>query len=653
MATHSTAIARSGDWRLLIIGTFLVGVTLAFSADIQANDEQATTFHSPSEYAYFTMLMDSLPRGYNGLFEGSGACVQCHGYDTLGIASRDPFGNDINLVDDWRASMMANSAKDPFWRAKVSHEVLLHPQYQSLIETKCTGCHAPLGHFAAFHQGADAYSIAEMTADPMALDGVSCLACHQQSAEGLGDGHSGDLNFVSERIAYGPFVSPLSSPMLNATQYEPVYSPHIRDAGVCAGCHTLITETIDLEGNLTGNTFVEQATYHEWLNSQYAADEVSCQSCHMPELTKGQFYLAGGINAPPRDRFYLHTLSGANVSMLKLMRDNADELGISATLLDFQEQIANTTDMLRLQTLDIQLTALDRTPDTAFIAVRLTNKAGHKFPSGYPSRRAFVSVVAVDALGDTIFHSGAMDDTFEVVGHDATYERHYATVRTPNEVQIYEQVLGDVNGDVTTVLTRADVALKDNRIPPRGFRTNHAVYDTTRISGNALTDSDFNRGEAGEGTGSDVVYYHIPTHGNARELSITATVYYQSIPPKWMAEMFGETTPEIEKFRRMFNAADKTPTLVATANATVAGIVSTGRTPTELAATIRWMGDQHIQATTPVDADMRVYNLAGQLLQRNRVAAGSTIIRLNARQQIVVVQLRAGRQTFSRQVWIP
>jgi hypothetical protein len=203
------------------------------------------------------------------------------------------------------------------------------------------------------------------------------------------------------------------------------------------------------------------------------------------------------------------------------------------------------------------------------------------------------------------------------------------------------------------VLTRADVALKDNRIPPRGFRTNHAVYDTTRISGNALTDSDFNRGEAGEGTGSDVVYYHIPTHGNARELSITATVYYQSIPPKWMAEMFGETTPEIEKFRRMFNAADKTPTLVATANATVAGIVSTGHTPTELAATIRWMGDQHIQTTTPVDADMRIYNLAGQLLQRNRVAAGSTIIRLNARQQIVVVQLRAGRQTFSRQVWIP
>ena len=79
-----------------------------------------------------------LPQGQNELFAASGECVQCHGHDTLGIASTDPKGVDVNVVDSWKASMMANSARDPFWRAKVRHEVILNPELQELIEDKCT-----------------------------------------------------------------------------------------------------------------------------------------------------------------------------------------------------------------------------------------------------------------------------------------------------------------------------------------------------------------------------------------------------------------------------------------------------------------------------------------------------------------------------------
>ena len=53
---------------------------------------------------------------------------------------------------------------------------------------------------------------------------------------------------------------------------NPCIGAHINDAGLCAGCHTLITETADLDGNLTGDEFVEQATYHEWLNSIFNTD---------------------------------------------------------------------------------------------------------------------------------------------------------------------------------------------------------------------------------------------------------------------------------------------------------------------------------------------------------------------------------------------
>ncbi|MEO0877320.1 MAG: hypothetical protein AAFY48_22200, partial [Bacteroidota bacterium] len=401
----------------MCISGVVVLTTLLLGFDIQASQDDER-FHSSTEYAYFTNLLDSLPKGYNGLFAGSGECEQCHGYDTAGIASVDLFGNDVNLVDDWRATMMANSAKDPFWRAKVSHEVLVNPQYQSLIETKCTSCHAPLGHFAAFHQGADSYSIAEMAGDSIALDGVSCLACHQQSEVGLGDTHSGELNFEIDKVAFGPFPSPLSSPMLTASGYEPIYSPHISDAGVCAGCHTLITETVDLDGNLTGGTFVEQATYHEWLNSDYEREEISCQACHMPTLTKGEFFLAAGFETAARNKFSLHELAGANVSMLKLMKEHRDELNISATEQDFDNVITATEDMLRFRTLDVALFEGERTADTTFVGIEVTNKAGHKFPSGYPARRAYIHLVATTVEGDTLFESGAIDQNYELVGHD-------------------------------------------------------------------------------------------------------------------------------------------------------------------------------------------------------------------------------------------
>jgi hypothetical protein len=40
-----------------------------------------------------------------------------------------PQGRDVNVVNDWRSSLMANSARDPFFRAKLDHEVLVNPAH--------------------------------------------------------------------------------------------------------------------------------------------------------------------------------------------------------------------------------------------------------------------------------------------------------------------------------------------------------------------------------------------------------------------------------------------------------------------------------------------------------------------------------------------
>ncbi|MBK8564582.1 MAG: T9SS type A sorting domain-containing protein [Saprospiraceae bacterium] len=553
---------------LLALPLLLANLTLEKDAEIQR-------FHSDAEMAHFQLMLGdtSLPKGYNYLFAGSGVCQKCHGFDTLGIASVDQNGNDVNVTDDWRATMMANSARDPFWRAKVSHEVLLYPQHKAEIEDKCTSCHAPMGHFDAKHLGALHYGIADMVTDTLALDGVSCLACHMMEQDLMGTSFSGQLTFDTFKVAYGPYTSPLVSPMLTETGYKPKFSEKMGKGEACAGCHTLITETFDYAGTPTGDKFVEQATYHEWVNSAYR-DSISCQGCHMPSLDKWPVRLVTGANTEPRSPYYLHELVGGNVTMLGLFRDNVDALGLTAGPSQFQDVLLKTKDMLQNKTLLLDIGLIDRTLDTAKIAVKLTNLAGHKFPSGYPSRRAFIQFVVQTESGDTVFVSGKMDENYEVIGQNDTYEPHYQVITDEEQVQIYELVLGDVNGDVTTVLVRAKDPIKDNRIPPLGFTTSHSAYDTTLIAGVDASDLSFNRDGALEGTGSDVVHYYIPMNGVWEQLQVTANVYYQPLPPKWMDEMFSVMTPEIETFRTMFDAADRAPVLVRSVQMTVDALPS-------------------------------------------------------------------------------
>ncbi len=532
---------------------------------------EAKGFHTVEELQYLrTADIDTL-------FLTSAWCQQCHGYDTAQIASVTAEGDDVNLFDDWKVSMMANAAKDPFWRAKVSHEVLVNPNYQLEIETKCTSCHAPLGHYTALQNQQDHYTIEDMLGDSLALDGVSCLACHQQTDDlNLGFNHSGELHFDSAKVAYGPFENPLASPMLIATQFEPKYSAHISDAGLCAGCHTLITTTFDLDGEPTGGTFVEQATYHEWLNSSYEVNNVTCQNCHLPAL-EGQFFLINGLATPPRSPFYLHSLVGGNSTMLKLMKNNKEALDIDATDEQFDEAIEATHNLLEYQTLELDLSFLDRTPDTTFLELNIINKAGHKFPSGYPARRAYVSFLVETIDGDTLFHSGKTDDTFEVFGQDEPFEPHHQTITSEEQVQIYEMVMADVAGNFTTILDRADHFLKDNRLVPEGFSISHSTYDTTQLVGLVLSDPDFNLDNSIEGSGNDRLNFNIPTDNYHDILNIQATVYYQSIPPKFMVEMFAESTPEIELFKNMFDEADRSPVLIQEKNLEVDAImVGTG-----------------------------------------------------------------------------
>ena len=157
--------------------------------------------------------------------------------------------------------------------------------------------------------------------------------------------------------------------------------------------------------------------------------------------------------------------------MLKLMKQHREQLDIRANDVHFDSTIAQTMRNLQIHSLNSELTHDGFLNDTAYFSLNLRNKTGHKFPSGYPSRRAYVEFVVTNQHGDTVFSSGVLNAEHYLPQENESYEPHYDVIRTEDEVQIYEMVMGDVNGDVTTVLERAVVPLKDNRLVPRGFST--------------------------------------------------------------------------------------------------------------------------------------------------------------------------------------
>jgi hypothetical protein len=521
-------------------------------------------FHTPKEIQSLKKILGDrgsiLDQGE--YFIHSYNCTGCHGYDSLQQYNIDANGNDVNLVDDWKSTMMALSAKDPFWRAKVSHEILVNPGISMEIQNKCTSCHAPMGHYNAIFNGASHYTLNDLYNDSLGLDGVACVACHTIGTDGLGSSFSGHIPYDTLFQIYGPFLDPLTGPMQLYTGYTPVHSNHVSQGKFCSPCHTLITESVDLSGVPTGKSFVEQATYHEWVNSNYFQDEISCQRCHMPKIEDSVQIANQFFGIDYRSPFNLHTFQGSNAFMLKLMKENKVALNVDVPDANFDSSIAVTIKTLQQQTLEIDLLMDVVESDTAYFSVKLTNKAGHKFPSGYPSRRAVLQFLLIGQGNDTLFASGLFDQDFEVQHINPSFEPHHDVIADDNRSQIYEMVMGDVNGDKTTVLMRADTMLKDNRLTPQGFTTTSTVYDTTRII-LGTPDDDFNLFPNGnEGSGTDITQYRVPLNGYSQPFAVFAKVYYQAVPPGYLTEMFSHSSAEIDQFKNMYNAADKTPVLV-------------------------------------------------------------------------------------------
>ena len=502
------------------------------------------------------------------LFTTSTHCIACHSQ------VRAPNGEDISIGYEWRASIMANAARDPYWQASIRRETMDHPAAAAAIEDKCATCHMPMQRSQARAEGlrgqvlkylagiSDGSAMEEPEGEleeakdvkaALAADGVGCTLCHQIQPSNLGKPSSLDGGFLidtvkkpEEREVFGPYDVPDKGRqriMHSSSSFLPARGDHIKASELCATCHTLLTEALDEQGKPAG-TLPEQMPFQEWQHSAYAKTD-SCQSCHMTRAPDQSPITS--VHAQPRDGVMRHTFVGGNAFMLRILKDYARELGVIATPEELEASAQHSEKFLSQQTASVSIGNAHLTGGRLAFDVRVTNKAGHKLPTGYPARRVWLHVVVRDTQGKIVFESGALKRDGSIVGNDndedaSKFEPHHDRITDSGQVQIYESIMGDSKGRVTTGLVFGNHYLKDNRLLPRGFDKNSADPQIAVI-GAARQDPGFTGGQ-------DTVTYSVAVAGGPH--SVTAELLYESISYRWAENLRPYQAREPQRFVKYF-----------------------------------------------------------------------------------------------------
>jgi hypothetical protein len=500
----------------------------------------------------------------------------------------------------------------------------------------------------------------------LARDGVSCMACHRIVKDKPVNGEPDPLtSFLKNNITgnfttgspedlFGPFEDDkiVTDPMNNALGIKPKHDAYIKDSRMCGNCHTINLPLMDNPAADPNQPYLEQLTYLEWLNSGYQNEfgnnpkARSCQDCHMETkysnsqgtlsvpliqqpiaFTEDDQYPQTGNRLPAdkirvrfRDKgFGRHQFQGLNVSLLEMflqymspynsngLQPANDILGVRQNdymsgLDDLSTAIDAFVEQAQSATADVSVSPVTISNQKLIANVMVTNKTGHRLPSGVGFRRAFLELRVIDnGSGQTVWCSGCTNELgvitngngsqrlpselFDVykdgskpANHDYPagcnnnylpginpqyYQPHFfwdlskgtgLAITRQDQVQIYEELNLNIQCALTTSFIRRDYQLKDNRLLPYGWTSTGPL----RADGSPYIPAEYLHEtypiKVGadpnyvKGSGSNVVRYEmtvpIGPGLNPNNLTVKATLYYQSIPPYFLNDRFSQAPNE-------------------------------------------------------------------------------------------------------------
>ncbi len=297
---------------------------------------------------------------------------------------------------------------------------------------------------------------------------------------------------------------------------------------------------------------------------------------------------ASDIDLRARDNFGRHTLVGLNVFLIDMAAQFSDVLGVTTLDPMLGVKAVPPLDVTRQAMLDqasnssvgIRVSA-PRLIDKMLVAeVVVTNKTGHKFPSGVGFRRAFIDFLVLNNNGRTLWESGGTDAEGRIVdqrerpiageewwksdcsarlnpGSNA-YQPHYQLITRRDQVQIYQELVtapppnakpgqcgpsAKPAGALTTSFLSICAKLKDNRLLPDGFLS---LQEREKISNALGAGDDLAEDTSPVGTGNDPDYvkgggdtvrYQIPLADiDGNPARVEAVLYYQATPPFFLQD---------------------------------------------------------------------------------------------------------------------
>ncbi|SNT73834.1 hypothetical protein SAMN05444959_10614 [Paracoccus seriniphilus] len=503
----------------------------------------------------------------------------------------------------------------------------------------------------------------------LAREGISCTVCHhiappQQAGDQpaynkldtyLMNGTTGVFRMTSADELIGPYADIRERPMQNAMGIKPVHDEYIKDSEMCGACHTINLPNVDAATDkpLPGFTAaeqkilndaarnavaflgseydasyreplvgfqhsVEQATYLEWQNSEYADKDTlqSCQDCHMKdnfETLDGKISIDGlttqiasiqdsnlpevpnslphdEIEVPFRDGYKRHNFVGQNAFLIEMLSQFDEEMGLGSrdpmTYATNGAQLSIDTMALqaRDETADVSIESLSATDNVVEAVVSVDNKTGHRLPSGVGFRRAFLELRVTDASGRTVWCSGCTNEAGVILGPDGTplatefldvvppgatealYQPHHDLIEDQAQVQIYEELTQNAEKQFTTSFVHRVYHPKDNRLLPWGaaepgteaFEKRFGTSEVTAAFMKATMPEGRAAADAGVKAGRDELTYRItlPESIDPREVTVSTTLYFQAIPPYYLKQRF-ETAPAGPATQRLYYLASR------------------------------------------------------------------------------------------------
>jgi hypothetical protein len=304
------------------------------------------------------------------------------------------------------------------------------------------------------------------------------------------------------------------------------------------------------------------------------------------------------IDLEPREGYARHTLLGANLFLLQMFQQFPTLLGVPTKdpMLgpNAQDSLVTASQSMVYQA-DNEMAGLSVAPALAdgklTTEVTVSNRTGHKLPSGVGFRRAFLSFEVLDGQGEVLWASGRTNDQGAIVdaagqpvpgefwqkpdcsgpSYDPKtaypHQPHFDTITRQDQAQIYQELTIAPDGYLTTSFVAIDHHLKDNRLLPKGFKT-LLVDDKLLLAPQAIelagvigirikdpdelkTLEDIAPVAVGEqhgspdpdyvnGSGQDALSYVVDLKelGGKQPAKVRVTLYSQSTPPFFLQDRF-------------------------------------------------------------------------------------------------------------------